>query len=64
MQSNKILVTSLLVILILTSTMSFFGQDSFSAYARNGYLKKTHPDHHTDSSSKIIKHKIKYHKTK
>jgi ABC-type multidrug transport system fused ATPase/permease subunit len=63
MQFNKIMIT-VLVVLILTSSVSFFGQDSFSAYARHGNYKKIQHDNHVDSSHKIIKQKVRHHKIK
>lgn len=61
MQLNKIMIT-MIVVLILTSSVSFFGQDSFSAYARHGNHKKIQHDNHVDSSHKIIKQKVRHHK--
>ena len=63
MQFNKIMIT-MLVVLILASSVSFFGQDSFSAYARHGNYKKIQHDNYVDSSDKIIKQKVRHHKMK
>ena len=56
MKLNRVLIASLLVVLMLTSAMSFFGQDSFSAYARHGNFKTTQHDHKSDLPHNTIKH--------
>jgi len=49
---------------MLSSTMSFFGHDSFSAYARHANFKKIHHDNLIDISKNIFNDKIKLGKIK
>ena len=64
MSSNRVVIVILLVALVLTSSMSYFGQDSFMAYARSSHFKKIHHDIQSDISKKIIKPKMQYHVSK
>ena len=57
MKFNRIVLATLLALLVLTSIMSFFGEDSFSAYARSHGFVKKHHDKQSDSSKEILKHK-------
>ena len=59
MKINRVLIVSLLLVLILSSTMSFFGHDSFSAYARHAYSKKIYHDNQLDIFKNIFNNKIK-----
>ena len=61
---NRVLIVSLLLVLMLSSTMSFFGHDSFSAYARHADFRKIHHENQLDILKNIFNNKIKFDKIK